>query len=258
MFIRCEDSTQPGIVVEEGSTFTLSAQGSPEFPNLLANLRPRTTAALLVAAGRPPSRPIRLSDASAFEQVRQEEGLVDLHAIDAEERVGGYSVSFLSRVFDVLDPESRTPATTVEFRAKTLANNTKGCGCKSEYAQPVAAAATHAGSSAMASPEIRSQVVARVPKFVSDLNVRLIAPYLSDIIVKPNATLVLDGSVRNLIVRNFFCYTGSRIVQKSGRLNLDVTGVLRGSIPNYVIFYSAADILKIRMLDLQQIAAVNP
>jgi hypothetical protein len=257
MFIRCDDTTQPGILVEEGSTFTLSAQDSPEFPTLLANLRPRTTAALLTVAGRPPAKPVRLSDGSEFEHVRRKEGLVDLYAIDAEERVGGYSLAFLSRIFDVLDPESRMPPAMVEFRARARRDKISGCGCHKEQ---VAAASedAHASSRALGTQEIRNQIAARVPKFISDLDVRVLAPYVSDIIVKPNATLVLDGSVRNLIARNVFCYTGSRIVQKSGRCNVDVTGVLRGSIPNYVIFYTAADVLKIRALDLQQIAAVNP
>jgi hypothetical protein len=258
MFIRCEESTQPGIIVEEGSTFTLSAQQSREFPDLVTNLRPRTTAALLVAAGRPPSKPLRLSDASAFERVQRVDASVDLHGRDEEDRVAGYSVQFLSRILDALDPDSRTPPETVELRPKTRATKTSGCGCNGGHGQPVAAAAANENQNALSRSHIRNLIVAPVPKFIATLNVHFLAPYLSDIVVKPNATLVLDGSVRNLIARNVYCYSGSRIVQQSGRLNVDITGVLRGGIPEYVSFYTAADILKIRTVDLQQVAAVNP
>jgi hypothetical protein len=46
MLVRSEESDRPSIVVAEGETFTLSALHSREYPNLIRNLRPRTTAAL--------------------------------------------------------------------------------------------------------------------------------------------------------------------------------------------------------------------
>lgn len=257
MFIRCEESDQPGIIVGEGETFTLTAQHSQEYPGLIARLRPRTTAALLVAAGRPPAKPLRLSDGHAFEQVQNVEGLVNLHDRDDDGRVAGYSVAFLSRIFDALDPDSRTPPSTVQWRARARPDSTHGCGCKGASAHATTAAMTQVNQSVLAS-DIYARIDAPVPKFISEINVHIAVPYISDIIVNENATLVLDDSVGHLIARNVFCYNGSRIVQKSQRINVDITGVLRGGIPNYVKFFTGVDILKIKLSVLEAIAADKP
>ncbi len=256
MFVRSEESSQPSIVVAEGETFTLSAQHSREYPNLITNLRPRTTAALLVAAGRPPVTPLRLSDTGAFEHVEKTEGLINLHARDDEGRVGGYSVPFLSRIFDALDPAERTPSRTVQMRTKIDSNDVHPCGFQEHDSQPVTAAVVQDNQARIR--DYRNLVVAPVPDFLIDFKVHFLAHLISDIIVGPKATLVLDDTVAFMVVRNLLCYQGSRIIQKSSHMNIDITGTFRGGIPSYLRFYATAEVLKIRMQELQRVSPDKP
>ena len=257
MFVRSEESSQPSIVVAEGETFTLSVQHSREHPNLITNLRPRTTAALLVAAGRPPATPLRLSDTGAFEHVEKTEGLINLHAPDDEGRVGGYSVPFLSRIFAALDPEERTPSRTVQIHTKMDSNGVHPCICHQHDSQPLAAAATQ--DNLLRIRDYRNLIVAPVPDFLIDFQLHFPVLSLSDIIVGPKATLVLDDTVASMLIGNLLCYQGSRIIQTSSYTNIDIFGTLRGGIPSSLRFYTTeANVLKIRMHELQRLSPDKP
>jgi hypothetical protein len=189
--------------------------------------------------------------------VEQTEGLVNLHARDDEARVAGYSVPFLSRVFDALDPDTRTPSATVQMRTKKDSKAVHRCGCKEHGSRPVSAAAAREDQETRAR-DIRNLITAPVPDFLVELRVHILPPWLQDIIVGTNATLVLDDSVAFMVARNILCYQGSRIVQKSAHLNADIVGTMRGGIPNYVKFFTLADVLKIRMHELQLVSPAKP
>jgi hypothetical protein len=257
MFVRSVESDQPSIVVPEGETFTLSAEHAREYPNLMINLRPRSTAALLVAAGRPPSKSTRLSDSGAFERVDKLEGLVNLHERDDEERVAGYSVPFLSRIFKALDPEIRTPPQMVHLPTKTEPSAENPCGCHEHDSQTVSSERAYAVQQTR-ERDYQNMIATPVPEFLIELQVHILTHFLADIIVASKATLVLDDSVNFMLVRNILCYRGSRIVQKSSRLNVDITGTLRGGIPEYASFFTSVEVLKIHMLELQRITPDKP
>lgn len=123
--------------------------------------------------------------------------------------------------------------------------------------QSIAATTVYGTQNALAT-DLRTVIAAPVPSFVVDINVHILAPYLSDIIAKKNATLVLDDDVTHLIARNVYCYEGSRILQKSRHLNVDITGALRGGIPSYIHFFTATDVLKVRAHELQLVAPDKP
>ncbi|MGH6851180.1 MAG: hypothetical protein ACREDD_12160 [Methylocella sp.] len=259
MFLRSEETSQPSLVVAEGATFTLSAHHAHEHPNLITNLRPRTTAALLVAAGRPPAMPPRLSDAGAFEHIEKTEGLVNLHGPDDVGRVAGYSVPFLSRLFDVLDPDiHRTPPPTVQWHRPAHEVGVHPCGCGDRLSQLDPATAAHDRLQKRAR-DFRQLITAPVPDFLIELKVFTWALNVHDIIVERNATLVLDDSVAFLLVRNFLCYQGSRIVQKSRYLTADIIGVLRGSIQSdFELFTVVNAVLKVNMAKLKLAAPTKP
>jgi hypothetical protein len=134
-----------------------------------------------------------LSDGNAFEQVQNVEALVNLHARDDDDRVAGYSVTFLSRIFDALDPDSRTPPSTVQWRANARPDSAHGCGCKGASTHSTTAATTPVDQNALVS-DIHNRIDAPVPKFISEINVHILAPYLSDIVVRKRATLVLTAA----------------------------------------------------------------
>jgi hypothetical protein len=135
MLVQSQDSDQPSLVVADGTTFVLNSDHLPRHSKLKTNLRPRTTAALLAAAGRPPSPPPRLSDDGAFEHVKKTDGLVDLHTRDGEGCVAGYSVPFLSRLFDALDSNAPTPPPTVQWHVPAHDATVQQCGCGGQMPQ---------------------------------------------------------------------------------------------------------------------------
>ena len=246
MFVRSQDSDQPSLVVAEGTTFVLNSDHLSKHPNLVINLRPRTTAALLVAAGRPPSPPPRLSDEGAFEHVEKTDGLIDLHRRDGEGRVAGYSVPFLSRLFDALDPAAPTPPPTVQWHIPSDDTGVQRCSCggqipQADMSQPGGVqpgrAAALSDHQKIRAGGFRQIITAPVPSFVSNLEISIVTYNIWDIIVDPGAVLVLDNDVSYLWVRNFFCYRGARVVQRSGYLSADIFGTMRGGISPFIRFY---------------------
>jgi len=260
MFVRSEESSHSSLVVADGTTFVLSASHVSRHPNLITNLRPRTTAALLVAAGRPPAVPPRLSDAGAFGHVNETEGLVNLHARDEEGRVAGYSVPFLSRIFDALDSDIPTPPPTVQWHRPADDVGVHRCSCSGRAPQPDRTTAVHDHQQIRAR-DFRHLITAPVPNFLISMEIFFVVLDLEDIIVHPNATLVLDGSVAFMLARNFLCYDGARIVQQSPYLCTDIVGTLRGSInPRFKDRVSevVAGVLKLNMAGLLHDVPTKP
>jgi hypothetical protein len=94
---------------------------------------------------------------------------------------------------------------------------------------------------------------------VVNLEILFLVWHLEDIIVHPRAVLVLDDSVSFLMVRNFFCYAGARVVQRSGYLNTDVVGTLRGSISPFIKFSEmTGNVVKLNLAELLHDVPTKP
>ena len=241
MIYRNTEGRHPSIVVADGETATLSLASASHHRVPAFNFRPRTTAALLTMAGRPPRNPPRLTDARAFERVDVTRGLVNLAALDPDGRIDGYSVSHVRRVLDALDPELTTPPSHVEFVVPREPASDE-CGCGRQHRRqtaPAVARRIQSGSPHLATSELRNVDAVRrsvfVPKFLANLEIYSIYVALGDIVVGRNSTLILDSDITFAIAANVLAYQGARIVQRAQYLTLDVDGRMRGSL--YVVLH---------------------
>lgn len=251
MLYRNSDGRYPSLVVADGKTVTLSGKaGSASGVPVLA-MRPRTTASLLLAAGRMPPVTPRLSDPARFEIVDCTDGLVNLADVDEDGRVAGYSLPFLRGLLDRFDPEDRMPPSRV--RALIPAPDAKrGCGCRAgddvrrlsgATAQAIDVATLSDAAARKAGFMVRDTFV---PAFLTELGVYSLVTRLGDIIVGRNATLILDADLGLAIADNFLCYHGARIVQGAASLSLDVIGTMRGSL-SFTIHDIVSDTVKLNL-----------
>ncbi|RXZ42057.1 hypothetical protein [Crenobacter cavernae] len=261
MLYHNEDRRFPSLFVEDGETVTISTRNARETGISVLKMRPRTTAALLVLAGQPPSTAPRLSDRAAFEQIESTEGFVNLAELDHDGRIDGYSIPYIRGVLEVLDPNERVPPKSVK-RLFPLSEEHKDCSCtpSRRIKKGATGIALSPGSSAAAvadaSPSTRAMYSVReafVPDFLTNLQIVSWVTAFGDIVVGPNATLVLDSSTNFVIADNFLAYKGSRIVQRASYLNLDVTSTMRGDILK--IIHTASTTLNV---DWSALAAQAP
>lgn len=259
-----ESGDGQSLVVEDDETVVLTASKADEIGFRLGALRPVTTPALLIVAGRTPSNPPRLSDENHFERIQSTYDFVPLAEPDAENRVGGYSISYLTHVLEALDPNAQVPS-HVEIAVPADEQN---CGCGGGEKQ------AHGRSAARSMLDLKNDIAGHDPKnapadlkeiglrrnrmYVPDIfkNFRVFAPHLQfrDIVVGFNSTLVLDEDVHFLIAGNFFGYQGSRIVQRSKYLNVDIQHRMQGSL--YKVFH---EITKAELhLDLELLSTLDP
>jgi len=237
MLYRNDDGRHPSLLVEDGETVTIGAKGVHDgIP--VAMMRPRTTAAIMVLGGRLPSQGPRLTDRGAFERVESAEGLVNFAEVGYDGTIDGYSVPFISRILDAFDPREPVPPTSVQLRVPSDSRR-KNCGCSaSQGSRKLARGVTEevaihdralaeAPSSTL---RTRGRLSVYVPEFLVKMKVHGLFTSLGDIVVGFNATLVLDSNIAFAVADNVFAYRGSRIVQRSDYLNLDVRGILRGGI----------------------------
>lgn len=242
-FLYCNvDDRHPSLLVEDGETVRISAKGERATPGLsLVKIRPRTTAALLVLAGRPPETAPRLSDASAFEPIEETERFVDLAEQDEDGKIAGYSVPFLSGILDGFDPNEKVPPASVR-RLVPRRQTSHDCNCPQRtHAEPSVdslaratgvhvVSATDASLFAQEKRPTHSLRFSPVPDFLRRFEVFARLLRFHDIVVGRNATLILDSDVSFTVANNFLCYQGSRIVQKGKYLTVDVTSLMRGSL----------------------------
>jgi len=258
--IYLNETGVPSLVVADGETVTIGVNNAEALGVPVVSVRPLTTAALLVLGGRPSSAPPRLSDDAAFERIESTEGLVNLLEVDEDGTIAGYSIPFLRNVLDALDPSAPVPPPFIQFRVPHD-NLNRPCGCnagpgpmKIEKPHDAALAADQRAVSE-ASLRIRAQVF--VPDFFVHLRIYSVFVDLGDIVVGRNSTLVLDSDLSFARAHNVFAYHGSRIVQRSDYLALNVAGTMRGGIMN--IFHSVTEeILKVDRSLLAEETATKP
>jgi hypothetical protein len=230
----------PSLVVADGETVIIGAREAAALQIPVVRVRPLTTAALLVLGGRPPSAPPRLSDDAHFERIESTEGLVNLSDVDEEGTIAGYSIPFLCNVLDALDPRAPVPPPFVEFQVPHDYLD-KDCGCNpspgSMKIQRITGALAADQPSRLAADQSGRQeallrVGARVyvPDIFAKLGIYSLFVDLGDIIVGFNSTLVLNSDLSFASAHNVFAYRGSRIVQRSNYLVLDVGDTMRGGI----------------------------
>jgi len=238
MLYRGGDGRPPALVIEDGETVTISAARAPEAGIPLLKMRPRTTAALLVMAGKRTAAPPRLSDAAAFEEIDSTDGFVRLSELDGDGRIAGYSVPFLRGVIDTLDPSEPAPPRSVT-RLVRLEAEESGSGlppsvrgaARTRGITPAESTPVSAFPDALPhSPTDHSVIESYVPSVVQDLKIFDFTARLGDIVVGRDATLVLDKDLWFAWADNLLGYTGSRVVQRAPYFNLDVTGTVRGGI----------------------------
>jgi hypothetical protein len=238
MLYRNENGRPPSLLVGDGETVTISATGARSVGMTPLKMRPRTTAALLVLGGRPPSAPPRLTDHGAFETVESTDGMETFAEVDTNGQIGGYSVSFISRMLDLFEPNDPFPPRTVRLETPREIVG-EHCGCSAErhsirIAERRAEESTrHDRLPAKASlPTYRTHNISEVyvPKFIVNLKIYALFLSLGEIIVGFNATLILDDDINFAVADNVLAYHGSRIIQRSDYLNLDVRGIMRGGI----------------------------
>jgi hypothetical protein len=221
MWFSTDDGSS--LLVEDGETVTLSADDH-EVTSVV--LRPLTAAALQVACGILSASPARLSDTAAFETLDSTEGYIDVKNPGPDGKVGGYSPAFLRRILTILDPEAPAP-TSVRLRS----------------AQSRAAALGGQKTSATETFKLRRNIDAvqglndvemPMPDIFSRFGVIVVVPKLINIVVGFNATLFLNATITQLMVNNFICYNGSRVVQQSNYLATDIFGTMIGGLNSAV------------------------
>ncbi|HXB72348.1 MAG TPA: hypothetical protein VNY05_29180 [Candidatus Acidoferrales bacterium] len=263
MIYRNPDGRYPSLLVEDGQTLTISARDAREIGVPMLTMQPRTTAALLVLAGQPPPAAPRLSDRAAFEQIDRTEGLASFSKLDQDGRIAGYSVSFIRGVLEAFDPNDRVPPQSVKRLIPSDVDKPCDCSSSQHQARNVTRATNIApATSAVAAdvsqskPATGSLRAIRVPEFLVDFKVYSLFVRLGDIVVSHNATLVLDSDISFAIADNVLAYTGARIVQRGGNMNLDVTGIMRGSI--FSLIHSVTDVLRVNFQSLAAELATKP
>lgn len=245
MLFKSADSQFPSVVVEEGQTLTLRAKDARETSLPQMAMQPRTTAALLVMAGQSPSNAPRLSDTAAFEQTDQTDGMVSFSDLDQDGRIGGYSVPFLKDILGGLDPVSRYPPESVKRKAPLAPAKPCRCNCSGgDHAAPAFKASAFTETEARIDESAYTICEFPVPEFIQKLKVVSLFTRLGDIIVGRNATLILDDDIFLAIAENVWAYQGARIFQRATNLNLDVTGVMRGSVTR-IFHFTASEVLKV-------------
>jgi len=245
MLFKSSDSQFPSVVVEEGKTLTLRAKDAKEIGLPQISMQPRTTAALLILAGQSPSNAPRLSDTTAFEQTDRADGMVSLSNLDQDGRVNGYSVPFLRGILSALDPTSRYPAQSVKKMAPLASAKHCGCNCSGkDTAAPALKASAFVGAETKIDESTHTIREFPVPEFIQNLNVASLFTRLGDIVVARNATLILDDDIFFAIAENVWAYQGARIFQRASNLNLDITGIMRGSVTR-IFHFTASEVLKI-------------
>jgi hypothetical protein len=258
------ENGNPTLFVAEGETVTISVSREHAKPAVkVLNLRPRTTAALLVLAGIPSQNGPRLSDQDAFEQIKTTADCVNLLQVDQTGRIDGYSISFLRGLLEGFNPKDKAPPASVRRlipREPESQNYCRCAGSASERTPRGSALAidTHdpvLGQTTSSAPHnIRESFV---PDFLVNLKAFCPIVRLYDVIVSRNATLILDSDISFAWADNFLAYYGSRIVQRAPYLNLDVTGTMRGSISS-IVQNIATDIVKINWSALRAQAPTKP
>jgi len=265
MIYHNKDGRHPSVLVEDGETLKLSAKDAKEIGIPLLEMRPRTTAALLVLAGRPPPQPPLLSDPEAFQYVKSTEGLTRLSQLDDDGKIDGYSVPFIRRVLTAFDPKLTSPPISVQWQITPMKAD-GGCDC---YGNRPSSKATKSGTGetvsrqplreAAAALEMRSVREVYVPEFISQLKVYELFIGLGDIVVGRNATLILDSDISFATADNFFAYKGARIVQQADYVNMNIKGRMRGGIlSQYEMYTVRAAHLEINWDQLSRMTATKP
>lgn len=236
----------PSIVVEEGQQFTLRARDAHKSGLSVARVRPLTTAALLTLAGRAPANAPRLSDPKAFEHIDSTEGLVSLSTLDAEGKIDGYSVGFISGLLQSFNPHEAALPRSVKRYIPLTGEKDCGCGGKKSKANDIsryAALPAHISEEQMLAAKTHRIVSATVPEFLVNFHVYELFVRLGDVIVQKNATLIIDQDISFAIADNVLGYQGSRIIQRADILTLDITGTLRGNIRK--LAHTVSDVVKV-------------
>jgi hypothetical protein len=210
-------------LVEDGTTVTLGAD-DPEVPSVV--LRPLTTAALLVTCGILTTSPARLSDRDAFEELDTTEGYVDVKRPGPDGRIGGYTPSFLRRILSVLDPEAPVPESV------RLDSSPRGSGTsRGERANDVVMPKRRREFGALRG---LNSIEMPVPSLLGEFSVVTTVPSLINIVVGVNSTLYLGPDITQLMVNDFLCYEGARVLQQSDYLAADIYGTLMGGLREIV------------------------
>ena len=206
----------PSLLVEDGKTVTLTAANA-ELPAMV--LRPLTTAAFLVACGIVPSTPARMCDPAAFQRLKTTEGYVSIKLPSPDGRIGGYTSSFLRHILTSLNSDAPMPESV---RLRTSAQRTSAVG-----EQRTAARVRNVSVSA---EQGLVDIEIPLPEFMRHFGLVTPIAHVKDIVVGVNSTLVLDASITHLLVNDFVCYRGSKIIQESSYLALDVCGTMIGGL----------------------------
>lgn len=263
MIYQNPDGRPPSLLVREGHTVTINACDARELGIPSVAVQPKTTAAILTLAGRPPAAAPRLSDITAFERIERTEGLVSFSKPDEDGRIGGYTPGFLRGVLQAFNPEDRVPPRVVRYTIPHKKDH-HDCGCcgkaqaepgdRSERGTPEADASFLKRPLApRAAFSIRE---AAVPAFLTGFHLYELFTMFGDIVVEPNATLILGPDVMFGIADNVLAYRGARIVQRASQMNFDVGGTMRGSLIK--ITHRVADIVKIDFAALAAEHAEKP
>jgi hypothetical protein len=205
VWFRSDDGSS--LLVEDGETVTISASGK-ELQAVI--LRPLTTTATLVACGILTTSPARLSDAAAFESLDTVEGYVDVKRPGPDGRIGGYTQSFLRRILTVLNPEVPIPKSV----SLPQGSDTERAGSR-----------RNAGT-----VQDLNEIVIPVPSMLTNSGIAVAVPRLIDIVVGLNSTLILNSDITHLMVNDFLCYDGARVIQQSDYVALDVAGIMMGGL----------------------------
>jgi hypothetical protein len=206
--------------VPEGAVRTIAFENSKETGGEIRYLRPRTSIALRTLLGVA-SAPVELENKEKFEVVERSEDLIQL-ATSRNGLVRDFSVSYLKAVIASL-PDKREIPDRVEIsrRARSIAP----CGCHGKPEAPQTAART--SDSAVFGRLVEKYVVA-VPDWIRALHVYVAAIAFRDIVVAPQATLMIANTVHYLIARNFYIYPNGRVIQQAPSLSVSLSGELAG------------------------------
>jgi hypothetical protein len=221
MWLRGHKGTS--LLVEKEQTVTLSADS--EVPTVI--LRPRTVSALLVTFGILTPSPARLSDRDSFEILDTIQGYVNVKVPDTNGRIGGYTPSFLRAILTAFDPGAPVPQTV----------QIPGLQREGASASTVPRRHRNIGISRL------NQIELPVPDLLTKFAVAVLVPNLINIVVDVNSTLYLNAGITHLMVNNFLCYAGARIVQQSNYLAADIYGTMQGSLINVIHDVKGKDLI---------------
>jgi hypothetical protein len=226
-------SDTASLLVKEGTELTidpdiLTASGVVE--NIL--VRPRTTTALKILAGKAVTNPVGFSNERHFQRVESGGDLFPIESAFRGEDLGGVPPVVLNALIDALDDTLDTPSEYVEFWPEP--EQEPGCACSREphsrkkiIAQ---ASSTPRASSGPDARKIRPVSIVPVPIFVRELMISALLWRIKDIVIESDATLTLGKNLHYLWGFNFLGYWNSRVVQRAKLMTVHMYGNMRGGV----------------------------